>query len=107
VLYAAIYAAYGVASPFLPAFVSARGLSPEQLGLVLAAGTAIRLISAPLAGRIGDLMQALRLVLAACATLAVVMTLGYLAAHDFWSFLAPSLLQAAAPAPITVLAAAL
>jgi PPP family 3-phenylpropionic acid transporter len=47
-----MYAAYGVASPFLPAFVNERGVPPEQLGLVLAAGTAIRLASAPLAARI-------------------------------------------------------
>ena len=62
-LYAAMYAAFGVASPFLPAFVSARGLAPEQLGLVLGAGTAVRLLTAPLAGRIGDLIQTLRVVL--------------------------------------------
>ena len=31
-LYAAIYGAYGVASPFLPAFVSGRGLSPQEIG---------------------------------------------------------------------------
>ena len=45
-LYAALYAAFGVASPFLPAFVSARGLPAAQLGLVLSAGTAIRLLTA-------------------------------------------------------------
>src|ERR671922_283514 len=50
-LYAAMYAAYGVASPFLPAFVNSRGIAPEQLGFVLAAGTIARLLSAPLAGR--------------------------------------------------------
>ena len=61
-----MYAAFGVASPFLPAFVSARGLPPEQLGLVLGAGTAVRLLTAPLAGRIGDLIQALRVVLVVC-----------------------------------------
>lgn len=32
-LYAAMYAAYGVASPFLPAFLGARGLTPGELGL--------------------------------------------------------------------------
>jgi MFS transporter, PPP family, 3-phenylpropionic acid transporter len=106
-LYAAMYAAYGVASPFLPAFVSGRGLAPEQLGLVLAAGTAARLLSAPLAGRIGDLTGALRLVLAASAALAALVTLGYLPAQGFWMFLAVSLLHAAALAPITVLADAL
>src|SRR5688572_26095583 len=107
VLFAATYCAYGVASPFLPAFVSARGLAPEQLGLVLAAGTAARLLSAPLAGRIGDLTQALRLVLAASAALAALITLGYLPAQGFWMFLAVSLLHAAALAPVTVLADAL
>ncbi len=106
-LYAAMYAAFGVASPFLPAFVSARGLPPEQLGLVLGAGTAVRLLTAPLAGRIGDLMQALRVVLVVCTALAALVTLGYLAASGFWRLLALSLLHAAALAPTTILADAL
>jgi PPP family 3-phenylpropionic acid transporter len=76
-----MYAAYGVASPFLPAFVNERGVPPEQLGLVLAAGTAIRLASAPLAGRIGDVFGALRLVLVTCIALAAAVTLGYMPAR--------------------------
>ena len=36
-LYAAMYAAFGVASPFLPALVNARGVPAVQLGLVLSA----------------------------------------------------------------------
>jgi len=107
VLYAAMYAAFGVASPFLPAFVSARGLPPEQLGLVLGAGTAVRMLTAPLAGRIGDLIQALRIVLVVCTALAASVTLGYLAAHGFWILLGVSLLHAASLAPITILADAL
>jgi MFS transporter, PPP family, 3-phenylpropionic acid transporter len=106
-LYAAMYAAFGVASPFLPGFVSARGLPPEQLGLVLGAGTAVRLLTAPLAGRIGDLIQALRLVLVVCTALAASVTLGYLAAHGFWILLGVTLLHAASLAPITILADAL
>jgi MFS transporter, PPP family, 3-phenylpropionic acid transporter len=106
-LYAAMYAAFGVASPFLPAFLSARGLSPEQLGLVLGTGTAVRLLTAPLAGRIGDLIQALRIVLVICIALAASVTLGYLAAHGFWILLGISLLHAASLAPITILADAL
>jgi PPP family 3-phenylpropionic acid transporter len=107
VLYAAMYAAYGVASPFLPAFVSERGLPPEELGMVLAAGTAVRLLSAPLAGRIGDLIQALRMVLVVCTALAAAVTLAYLPARGFWVFLALTLFHAAALAPMTVLADAL
>jgi len=107
VLYAAMYASFGVASPFLPSFVSARGLPPEQLGLVLGAGTAVRLLTAPLAGRIGDLTQALRVVLVVCIALAASVTLGYLPAHGFWILLGVSLLHASSLAPITVLADAL
>src|SRR5919108_3540566 len=106
-LYGAMYAAYGVASPFLPAFVAERGLPNEQLGLVLAAGTAVRLLSAPAAGRIGDLLHALRTILIVCTAVAALMTLGYLPAQGFWAFLLVSLLQAAALAPMTILADAL
>ena len=106
-LYAAMYAAFGVASPFLPAFVSARGLSAEQLGLVLSAGTAVRLLTAPLAGRTGDLLQGLRVVLVVCTALAASATLGYLPAHGFWPLLALSLWHAASLGPVTILADAL
>jgi len=87
-LYAALYAAFGVASPFLPALVNERGLPAVQLGLVLSAGTAVRLLTAPLAGRLGDVIQGLRVVLVICIVLAAVVTLGYLPAHGFWPFLA-------------------
>jgi PPP family 3-phenylpropionic acid transporter len=106
-LYAAMYAAFGVASPFLPAFVTARGLPPEQLGLVLAAGTAVRLLSAPVAGRVGDMLDALRAVLVFCTAVAAIVTLGYLPAQGFWVLLALSLSHAAALAPVTILADAL
>jgi PPP family 3-phenylpropionic acid transporter len=70
-----MYAAFGVASPFLPALVNARGVPAAQLGLVLSAGTAIRLLTAPLAGRLGDRIQGLRVVLVVCLVLAAGVTL--------------------------------
>jgi PPP family 3-phenylpropionic acid transporter len=106
-LYAAMYAAFGVASPFLPALVHARGVPAAQLGLVLSAGTAVRLLTAPLAGRLGDRIQGLRVVLVVCLGLAAVVTLGYLPAQGFGPFLALSLGHAAALAPVTILADAL
>jgi MFS transporter, PPP family, 3-phenylpropionic acid transporter len=106
-LYAAMYAAFGVASPFFPAFMNGRGLPPEQLGFVLGTGTAVRLLTSPLAGRIGDLIQGLRTVLVICIALAALVTWGYLGAHGFWLLFAVSLLHAAALAPITVLSDAL
>jgi MFS transporter, PPP family, 3-phenylpropionic acid transporter len=107
VLYFAMYAAYGVASPFLPSFLGSRGLSAEEIGLALGLGTAVRLVSAPAAGRTGDLLQALRAVLVISIALAALATLGYLGARGFWAVLAVVLLHAAALAPMTVLADAL
>src|ERR1700728_318238 len=37
-LYGAMFAAFGVASPFLPALLHQRGLGPSEIGAVLAAG---------------------------------------------------------------------
>jgi PPP family 3-phenylpropionic acid transporter len=107
VLYALMYAAFGVSSPFLPAFFEARGLAPEELGLLFATGTAIRLVSGPLCGRLADLTQALRAVLATCAALAALVALGLLPAAGFGALLTISAFHAAALAPITTLADAL
>jgi MFS transporter, PPP family, 3-phenylpropionic acid transporter len=106
-LFALMYAAFGVSSPFLPAFFQARGLGPEQLGILFASGTAIRLISGPLCGRLADLTQALRAVLAVCATLAALVALGLLRVTGFPALFMVSVMHAAALAPITTLADAL
>ena len=106
-LYALMYAAFGVASPFWPAFFEGRGLSPQQLGILIALGTAVRLLSGPAAGRLADRLQALRAVLAGCVALAALIALGLLPAHGFWLLLLVSVGLAAALAPITTLADAL
>ena len=74
-LYALMYAAFGVSSPFMPVFFASRGVTSGQLGLLLAADTAIRLVSGPLAGRLADLTGAVRAVLAFCTGLAALVAL--------------------------------
>ena len=106
VLYGAMYAAFGVASPFWPLFFESRGVSPEQLGLLLAVGTLARLLAGPLFGRIAD-MVGLRAVLAGCTALAVVAALGLLPAHGFLLLLAVSVCHGAALTPVTTIADAL
>jgi hypothetical protein len=59
-------------SPFLPAFLAARGLAPEELGLVLSTGTAVRLIGGPIAGRLADRYHIFRAELAIAAALAAI-----------------------------------
>src|SRR6185503_1259882 len=85
-LYAAIYAAYGVASPFLPAFFHSRGVAAEQLGMMLGAATVVKLLLVPFAGRMGDRLRSLRLVLAGCIAAGAALTLGYLGASAFSVF---------------------
>src|SRR5919109_231470 len=106
-LYALMYAAFGVSSPFMPAFFDGRGLGPEQLGILFGAGTAVRLVAGPLVGRVADLTQALRTVLAICELLAAVVALALLSAPAFAPLLLTSFVHAAALAPTTTLADAL
>ena len=105
-LYSALFS-FGLASPFLPAILAGRGLGPEEIGLVLGAATALRLVCGPIAGRLADRFHTLRAELAVCAILAAAAALLYLAAHELWSVMAVSLFQAAALAPLVPLADAL
>jgi PPP family 3-phenylpropionic acid transporter len=106
-LYAALYAGFGVASPFFPSFLSERGVPAAELGLVLGAATAVRLLASPLAGRVADLAGNLRAVLSISCALAAAAALNFLPAQAFWPLVAVVLLHAAALAPTTVLADAL
>ncbi|UHC15724.1 MFS transporter [Methylobacterium currus] len=106
-VYAALYAGYGLTTPFLPALLSERGLSATEVGLVLAAATGIRLAAGPLAGRVADRLAAGRGVLAACAALSAGSALLYLAGHGFSGLMLAGLAHAAATAPLAPLADAL
>jgi len=106
-LYAALYAAFGVASPFWPKLFETRGLTSQQIGFILAAAMLVRLAAGPLVERLADVSRSLRLVLATCAVLAAAMAAALLLANTFWSLLIITSLQAAALAPTTSIADAL
>src|SRR5262249_46908578 len=77
-LYAALYAGFGVQSPYLPILLDSRHLSPETIALALAAGTAMRLTAAPAIARLADRFDAPRAILALCSAVAGVVALGVL-----------------------------
>jgi MFS transporter, PPP family, 3-phenylpropionic acid transporter len=106
-LYGLMYAAFGVASPFWPRFFETRGMSPEQIGLLLGLGTIVRLIAGPVAARVADRLHQLRLVLAAAAALAACLAFGLPWVGGFWIFVIVRLCHEAALTPITSLADAL
>ena len=106
-LYVLMYAAFGAASPFWPLFFEARGLTPEQLGFLLALGQLVRLIAGPLAGRVADILGALRASLATCTSFAALLTVALLTVEGFWPLAVIHMAHAAMLAPITALADAI
>jgi PPP family 3-phenylpropionic acid transporter len=106
-LYSTLYCSFGFSSPFLPAFLASRGVDSEWLGFLLGAGTAVRLISAPVAGRFADVFGAFRLELALFAISAAMASVLYLPTHSFWLLILVNLIQAAVLAPLAPLSDAL
>jgi MFS transporter, PPP family, 3-phenylpropionic acid transporter len=106
-VYALLYAAFGVQSPFLPALLRERGLHAEEIGLVFGAATAIRVLAGPAIGHAADRRQRHTLMLLGCALLAATAGLGYVVLRGFWPLLLAALVQAAMLAPIVPLSDAL
>ncbi len=106
-LYAALYLAYGTESAYMPAFLNAHGLPVETVGLVLAAGTVVRIVAGPAAGRLADRVQARRLVLATAAGASGVIGSAYLLAFGTLPLLGVSMAHAAATASLAPVSDAL
>ena len=106
-LYGALYAAYGTESAYMPAFLHSHGLPLERIGLVLAAGTVIRIVAGPAAGRLADHWGARRQVLTTAAGLSGVIGWAYTLAFGLAPLLAVSMAHAAATASLAPLSDAL
>ena len=76
-LYVTLYGAFGVASPYWPKLFESKGLTPQQIGLILAAALVMRLAAGPVVGRLADLLGSLRLVLASCIVAAAAAAAAY------------------------------
>ncbi len=106
-VYALLYGAFGVQSPFLPALLRERGLHADEIGLVLGASTAVRIFAGPAIGQMADRTRLHTLVLLVCAVLAAIAGLGYVSLSGFRLLLLAALMQAAMLAPIVPLSDAL
>jgi PPP family 3-phenylpropionic acid transporter len=91
----------------MPAFLHSHGLALEQIGLVLAAGTMVRIFAGPALGRLADHLAAHRRVLAAAAALSGCVGLTYTYAFGLVPLLAVSMAHAAATASLAPLSDAL
>src|SRR3984957_4449646 len=106
-LYGALFAAFGAASPFLPALLRERGLGPSEIGAVLAAGTAVRLITGPTISRLADRLGRHRQILTVFLAMAPFFPFGFDLPAGFAIFLIVSVAHASTLAPIVPIADAL
>ncbi len=70
-VYGALFFGIGVSLPFLPVWLKARGLGVEQIALVLAVQSGLRVIASPLMSHLADRLGRLRPVMAGCALAAL------------------------------------
>ncbi len=103
-LLTALLGAVGVILPFLPALLAAGGLHPSQVAMVLAAGSATRVIAGPLGGRLADALGDPRRVLLVACVLAGLTVGGFGLAAGFLGFLLVQILHSAVHAPILPIA---
>ncbi|WPB85204.1 MFS transporter [Sediminicoccus rosea] len=106
-VFGAQFAAFGAMMPFLPAILAEGGLSASEVGAVLAAGSLVRLVAAPLSGRLADAVPDMRRLLAVASLLAAAAALGFGLAAGFALLLAVQVLHSTAAAPIVPLSDAL
>src|SRR6202040_4273460 len=85
--YIAIFVVIGVATPFWPLWLSARGLSAGELGLLFATGHWVKAAATPLVGMIADRTGQPRLIMLALSWAAAAAFLLGLWAHSFATLL--------------------
>ena len=87
VLYALLYAGFGMQSPFVPALLRERGFQAQDLGFLLAAAMVVRVIAGPTVAHAADLVRRHTSLLFACALLAALATIALLLTRNIAALL--------------------
>src|SRR5580658_726614 len=106
-LYGALFCAFGTESAYMPAFLLSHGLPVERIGLVLAAGTAVRVASGPAIGMLADRLRRSKQVLTVAAGLSGFVGWLYTIAFGFLPLLGVAMAHAVATASLAPLSDAL
>jgi PPP family 3-phenylpropionic acid transporter len=98
--YVAIFTFIGIYLPFWPVWLKAQGLSVEALGLVLAAGTWIRIAANPIAGHFADARADRRLPILVLTATSAFIFLAFSIAQGFWQLLIVAVVFGAVWSPV-------
>jgi len=86
--YGALFVGVGVHLPFFPLWLAAKGLSPTEIGLVLALNLGQRIVTLPWLSAFADRMGGLKRAVALYAAVAGALSCLYPVAEGFWALLA-------------------
>jgi len=90
-LYGGMFLVIGIMMPFWPVWLEAKGLSPSEIGLVIAAGSIVRVFVGPFTARIADRTGERKRPMVILSVLGLLMFLPFALVDSFWMIL---LLQA-------------
>ncbi len=85
--YMAYFAALGAIVPFFNVYLQQRGMSGPQIGLIASFPPFVGLVANPFWGLVADRWQVHRRVLATCALVAGVASVGFIWVNQLWSIL--------------------
>jgi PPP family 3-phenylpropionic acid transporter len=93
--YAAVFFFVGIQLPFWPVWLAGRGLSPSEIGLVLATALWLKVLTNPLAGLLADRSGKRRAVMIGLGAANLAGLLLFVPAYGFWPLLAINALTTA------------
>jgi MFS transporter, PPP family, 3-phenylpropionic acid transporter len=86
-VYVASFSAAGLNQPYLPVWLTSRGLSESEIALVISTPMVLRLIVTPLFGTLADRAGSHRTVICIMAATAFLLAFALSLAHGFWPIL--------------------
>jgi len=87
-MYGTVFLTVGIYLPFWPVWLSSRGFSAGEIGLLLALGTWVKVLSNPAMAQVADRGGRAKATLLACAVLSFVFFSAFFAVEGFWPVLA-------------------
>ena len=98
--YSCLFLGAGAQLPFLPLWLSSKGLDAADIGLILAAQMASRALGAPLGAYVADVTGARKWVMIVCAVVGCILTAGLSLMQGFWPLFALAALSTVVLSPV-------
>ena len=86
--YGAAFTVIGIHLPFWPVWLASRGLTPQEIGYVVAVGVAVKVVTNPLIAHVADRLGERRRPMVVLAALSLIAFSGFAAADGFWAIMA-------------------